>query len=517
MSDDDISTFLSLGDYDNSGDNSDDDIHYKYVDNNVFDAKNRHPANLRDIPRDYRILPEHKADRSLILPTGRIASETHVPNIYRHLKFTHIYHTIGEDSYAAKTTDGGVVTWGKYMEKYTESSIRKLEDVKQICASSDSFVAVLKDGTVRAWGEGEYENFDDLAQDALRGRKVERVYSNENSFVAVLKGSGKVVGWTSLGGKYEGKAKLINPLNIYSSDDAFVAVLKGSGKVVAWGHPDYGGIIPRNVKKEIKKEIKMGNGVKQIHSISNAFAALLENDQMVTWGRNSDGINTRLKVKQICTNKGAFAALLENGKVMAWGSEYYGGVIPEKVQKDMMSDVVRIYSNDNDAFAAILGNGQVVSWGKDNTEEGIIPAQVKECINKHKIQKIFPYKQGFIALLHNSRLVGWGEGEVRTVNLNDLSVIDVIGNSIILSNWEIIPIAPYVSTLADDPNYKVYWRMVYNEIIKSAGEDDTEDEVLIDQNMRNIILSYLSGSSEEGSLAPEIARYDTDIDAYFEF
>ena len=69
-----------------------------------------------------------------------------------------------------------------------------------------------------------------------------------------------------------------------------------------------------------------------IFSTGSAFAALREDDSVVTWG-NSDygGDSSRVAdellggVVNIFSTGGAFAALREDGSVVTWGDNDYGG------------------------------------------------------------------------------------------------------------------------------------------------------------------------------------------------
>ena len=72
-------------------------------------------------------------------------------------------------------------------------------------------------------------------------------------------------------------------------------------------------------------------GVQQIQAASRAFAAILEDGSVVTWGDRSYGgdslaVRDQLKgVQQIRATRYAFAAILEDGSVVTWGDPRYGG------------------------------------------------------------------------------------------------------------------------------------------------------------------------------------------------
>ena len=71
-------------------------------------------------------------------------------------------------------------------------------------------------------------------------------------------------------------AALIKDKRIYSTDLAFAAVLK-DGTVVTWGDKDYGGN-----SAAVQAAL---TGVETIYSTWFAFAALLNDGTVVTWGQ----------------------------------------------------------------------------------------------------------------------------------------------------------------------------------------------------------------------------------------
>jgi alpha-tubulin suppressor-like RCC1 family protein len=71
--------------------------------------------------------------------------------------------------------------------------------------------------------------------------------------------------------------------------------------------------------------------VQQIQTSRRAFAAILEDGSVVTWGvpqsgGDSSAVQDQLKgVQQIQASVGAFAAILEDGSVVTWGLPDLGG------------------------------------------------------------------------------------------------------------------------------------------------------------------------------------------------
>ena len=79
--------------------------------------------------------------------------------------------------------------------------------------------------------------------------------------------------------------------------------------------------------------------------------------------------NTESKnVQKIQANGSAFAAILDDGSVVTWGRADSGG--DSSAVQDLLKNVQQIQSNSGDygAFAAILADETVVTWG--NVETG---------------------------------------------------------------------------------------------------------------------------------------------------
>ena len=72
-------------------------------------------------------------------------------------------------------------------------------------------------------------------------------------------------------------------------------------------------------------------GVRQIQATAHAFAAILEDGSVVTWGHaagggDSSAVRDQLKaVQEIQGTETAFAAILADGSVVTWGAAGCGG------------------------------------------------------------------------------------------------------------------------------------------------------------------------------------------------
>ena len=146
-------------------------------------------------------------------------------------------------------------------------------------------------------------------------------------------------------------------VQIQASQGAFAAILR-DGSVVTWGREELGGD-----SGAVQDQLK---GVQQIQASHGAFAAILSDGSVVTWGSkycggDSSAVQDQLKgVQQIQTSRCAFAAILSDGSVVAWGTPICGGD-SSAVQHELTG--VKEIQATWEAFAAILSDGSVVTWG----------------------------------------------------------------------------------------------------------------------------------------------------------
>ena len=106
--------------------------------------------------------------------------------------------------------------------------------------------------------------------------------------------------------------------------------------------------------------------MQQIQASDGAFAAILGDGSVLTWGSAAHGgdsspVQDQLRdVQQIQASDGAFAAILGDGSVVTWGRARLGG--DSRAVQHQLRDAQRIQASAG-AFAAILGDGSVVAWG----------------------------------------------------------------------------------------------------------------------------------------------------------
>ena len=127
------------------------------------------------------------------------------------------------------------------------------------------------------------------------------------------------------------------------------------------------------------------------------------------------------------------------------------------------------------------------------------------------VKKIYSTPKAFLALLGNGRMVKWGDNlPARVIQLPlGRTVIDVVGNSIILDGLYVVPVDNEEPSLEDSAAYKELKGKTYNRVLKGkdGGGIKFNDEgmiiarrkVLQDPYITNYMLSFLEVKSFRGS------------------
>eukprot|EP00435_Cladocopium_sp_Y103_P001321 s3583_g1.t1 len=278
--------------------------------------------------------------------------------------------------------DGSVVAWGHPNDGGDSSAVQdQLSNVQQIQATDSAFAAILTDGSVTTWGDPDSGGDSSAVQDRLRN--VQQIQSTARAFAAIL-ADGSVVTWGDPDSGGDSSAvqdqlrnvqriqatlsvwgicsnhQLSDVKQVQATDRAYAAILT-DGSVVTWGHPEWGGD-----SAAVQDQLR---NVQQIQSTARAFAAILADGSVVTWGHpewggDSAAVQDRLRnVQQIQSTARAFAAILADGIVVTWGDPEWGG--DSAAVQDQLRNVQQVQATDS-AFAAILADGSVASWGNPN-------------------------------------------------------------------------------------------------------------------------------------------------------
>eukprot|EP00439_Symbiodinium_sp_Y106_P061737 s1045_g9.t1 len=193
--------------------------------------------------------------------------------------------------------------------------------------------------------------------------------------------------------------KLKNVKQIQASQSAYAAIL-ANGTMVSWGASCSLG----------DRAVYELQEVRQVHAGQNAFAALLADGSVVTWGNPAYGgdcsaVQDQLRdVKQIQAARLAFAAILAKGSVVTWGSAGHGG--DSLFVQDRLQNVQQVQASHN-AFAALLPDGSVVTWGATDSGGDSISVQNR----LRNVQQIQANMHAFAAILADGSLVTWGHAE----------------------------------------------------------------------------------------------------------
>ncbi|CAL1150411.1 unnamed protein product [Cladocopium goreaui] len=317
-------------------------------------------------------------------------------------------------AFCAVFEDGTAMAWGESTSGGDSSKVQPmLKDVLCVQASQNAFAAILANGRVETWGAPDFGGDSRAVKEQLQ--HVKQIQSSDDAFAALLE-DGRVVSW---GDRYFNERiaglDITNIDKVQSSAGAFAGI-DVSGSAVAWGDPEKGGDCTA-VKDQLTNIVAIqGNDESfaalradgtAIQAANYAFAAILEDGSVVSWGRPQYGgdqqkVADRLKnVTHIQATEGAFAAITGDGSVVSLGDPNSGG--DSRIFDDLFVDVKKISASDA-AFAALLGDGGVVTWGDPN--QGGDSSTVQEQL--WDVQDIQSTERAFAAVLASGTVVPWG-------------------------------------------------------------------------------------------------------------
>ncbi len=276
-----------------------------------------------------------------------------------------------------------------------------LSYIKKIYSTDTAFAALRFDGSVIIWGDSTYNT----------------IYINNDATnsISIADGIGTISGYT-----ISGIASTSNTFAAWGTDNAQTQ----NPVILTWGDVTYGtgdDIFPADPT----------NTINQIYACNNAFAALDNNDQIITWGNivndyiyindnstttNNISINSGIAlisgytISGIANTSDAFAAWGTDNTsavvILTWGDVEYGtgsNVFPA----DPTSTINQIYACNN-AFAALRFDGSVITWG--NFESNAIyinePSNNNITINNGKAS-ILNYTISGISTTSNT-FAAWG-------------------------------------------------------------------------------------------------------------
>jgi alpha-tubulin suppressor-like RCC1 family protein len=279
-------------------------------------------------------------------------------------------------SFAALLSNGRVVTWGNSLTGGRSLKNQPLlKKVKTIYNTKTSFSAWRDDGQIVSWGECEKDLWKFCDSKLC---DIDCVITNEGAYVAIVGSERRAVAWgnKNCGGDIDNiQHKLTHVRKIVASSDSFVAILQESGVLLGWGnylHSNPTSIIFNDMywvartAKNTFVHIENLQNVKEVVANRGAYAALLADDSVCTWGDSKylTGIENVCEslhnVSKIYSNECAFAALMQNKTVLTWGMPMFGG--DSSKVTNLLQDVVHVFPTETN-FYAKKNNGRLVKWG----------------------------------------------------------------------------------------------------------------------------------------------------------
>ena len=241
-----------------------------------------------------------------------------------------------------------VIAWGSNSD--SQSTVPALSNVGSIAAGGLHSLALLKNGTVQAWG-GNASGQTNVPAGALSGvAKIAAGFAHN----VVCKTDGTLVAW---GDSSYGRTTIpsgITTATGVAAGSLHSLALLSNGTVRAWGDSTFGqSTVPGNLTAVTA--IAAG----EFHSL-----ALKSNGQVVAWGSNSTG-QTAIPaaassgVTAIAAGWNHNLALTTNGSVLAWGLNTANQT---NVPAAASSGVVQIAAGDTFSLA-LKSDGTVIVWG----------------------------------------------------------------------------------------------------------------------------------------------------------
>jgi alpha-tubulin suppressor-like RCC1 family protein len=291
---------------------------------------------------------------------------------------------------------------------------RGLGTVKAVSGGGVYALALLTDGTVRAWGDNEFGQLGDgtttrrtapVKVQGLTG--VVAISAGTQTSLALLS-NGTAVAWGDgqsgeLGNGFAPAFSTV-PVPVVGIDhliavnaaENFSFALRNDGTVFAWGDNSAGelGIGSTVAQSDVPVQITRLKNVKSVVGGTLHALAVLANGTVMSWGSNGDGelgtgirnpngSNVPVKVDIVHTAVGVSAgyahsaAVLADGTVMSWGSNQFGQLGIGTRNFLLSDDPIAVegvhtatsISSGGFTTQALLKDGTVMGWGSDDVGE----------------------------------------------------------------------------------------------------------------------------------------------------
>lgn len=273
---------------------------------------------------------------------------------------------VGPIRVADKLAPGTAVSWGpgQRSEHYpyvgSETVPEGVVGATAIAAEGNAAIAVLNDGTVRAWG-GDMSPAQRALPTDLNG--VVMADASRSHFVAV-RADGTVLCW---GRELEGECQLptdLGPVAEVAAGRQLTAALRRDGVVEVWGR--------------LRARLEVPGPVQSVRAYGDQLAVLLS-DGVVMTGRDWRMAPIMSNMTAIAVGGSHVLGLSADGKVHAWNSgasslDFGQSVVPQDLQHVIAIAAGEFYSMALKADGMIVTWGQILDWGDRTLKSPAPPA-----------------------------------------------------------------------------------------------------------------------------------------------
>ncbi|MFM9105066.1 MAG: hypothetical protein ACKOPS_28615, partial [Cyanobium sp.] len=264
-----------------------------------------------------------------------------------------------DNAFTALRRDGSVISWPT--DSFGGDAQKVAGSFVSLYSNRYAFAGITESGEVKVWGSRDFGGKLSSAVKKDLSGGVKRIVATGSAFAA-LKRDGAVIAW---GGKGSGgnpgksiQAQIEDGVkSLHATESAFAAITKKGG-VVAWGDSSAGGIVPDGLTGRL-------SNVGAIYASNGTFAAVTK-DRIISWGSRYVESVVKLpegaKVVDVVASSEAFAALTDKGQVLTWGKSDFGGR-PNAATRSLLTEGVLALKANYGAIAAIKSDGRLISWG----------------------------------------------------------------------------------------------------------------------------------------------------------
>ncbi len=383
------------------------------------------------------------------------------------------------------TSTNGITWTGRTTP--TTISIAPTVYVKYISAGFVHSLALMSDGTVKAWGSNEYGQLGDGTTTSSNTPITISGLTNVigisvgmwSSYALLSDGTIKAWGYNQNGELGDGTdidkltpvsvTGITTAINIASSASHAIALLS-DGTVKAWG-TNYEGELGDGTNTGSLSPVTVSNlsNVIAIDANGSHNLALLNDGTVKAWGYNEFGqlgnnstvssstivtVSNLSGVKKIaCGSSHHSLALLNDGTIKAWGSNGWGQLGDETYDDKLIPVTISGLSNVKDISAgynfslALLNNGTIKSWGDNSygklgvNSDDITLVKTNSPLTVNTITTANSISAGLthaLAILENGNIMSWGRNN--TGQLGNNSTTDTIS-----------PVSVHTSSISSDP------------------------------------------------------------------